>query len=756
MARQNNSHRSGLGGHLDLGNAHVLPVSGIETVKVHPRNELPQDAEFGRAVDRASVKEKSFYEGRIFTFAKDLINASNCPRAVEILGAAEQGGGARAKALEASNRKGQFGSPALRELVRELRSAIREGAGDESEEQSKLRDIYKKIVIKLYESSRGKFGITVAGVDPAGTAQLEVRQVSSPAYFGLSKTDMPTAWRERCMATGVCMIVKTSDNQLLVQYRTKQNAQYSEIPGASIAGMFDAQPADGYAADIAAIHLEALAAGRDVERARTASRGLVGPITTASVLRQIKTEAREELGLRERIVAARVVGIAEDLTKPHHEIVLLGTVDFTAAAIVDRAKAKYDGDAQKFDIPEWCVGIPATGAAVAVLLTKVQVPLPPTHAAAFLAAGKALVTESEGAAAAERWEADTVRAYRENLTRIDALCQTVTGMPYDPMKRASEQGLGNPIQQLREELGKVGMTMTAAQPARETNRAVLTEIRARGEGLWCFDIDGVLTSGPEKIVNQTAIAEAVELLRRGNTVALNTGRSLDWAVQNVGLEIVRRAVELGVEPERLKTRFVIAGEKGAALASWDGAQFVETLSPEYVVPDNARQAIRAFSEREGVRESVVVDEGKKAMVTLEMRTGFSHLEFERIRPELQLAVEAILTDGGLADRFRVDATTIAVDVEHRASGKALASSLIEDFFKARGGGAWKGVVTVGDSASDIDMANYFGPRFRTTHVHVGSPVAPRPDASFHLETTAERYDVGTVAFLRGLRGTTPA
>lgn len=111
MARQNNSHRSGLGGHLDLGNAHVLPVSGIETVKVHPRNELPQDAEFGRAVDRASVKEKSFYEGRIFTFAKDLINASNCPRAVEILGAAEQGGGLELRRSKPRTGRGSLGRP---------------------------------------------------------------------------------------------------------------------------------------------------------------------------------------------------------------------------------------------------------------------------------------------------------------------------------------------------------------------------------------------------------------------------------------------------------------------------------------------------------------------------------------------------------------------------------------------------------------------------------------------------------------------
>lgn len=752
MARQNNAPRAVLRDPLDLGNAHVLPVSGIETVKVHPRSELPADAVFSRAVGQSSVKEKSFYEGRIFTFAKNLILDAKCPRGAEILAAAEDFGIVRGWELAASNRKGQFGSPALRDLLRQLRTEIRRGSDPESDEQRTLRDLYKKIVIKLYESSRGKFGITVAGVDAAGTAKLEVRQVSSPAYFGLSKADMPAAWRERCMATGVCMIVKTSDNQLLVQYRTKQNAQYGEILGASIAGMFDAQPGDGDAAKIAATHLEALAGRRDAGRARAVSRGVVGPITTESVLRQIITEAREELGLRQQLVDARVVGIAEDLTKPHHEIVLLGMVNLTAAAIVERAKSKYDADAQKFDIPEWCVGIPATGAAVAVLLTKVQVPLPPTHAAAFLAAGKALVAESEGAAAAERWEVETVRAYRENLTRIDALCEKVTGKPYDPMKRASEQGLGNPIQQLRAELGQVGMTMTAAGATRETNRAVLTEIRARGEGLWCFDIDGVLTSGPEKIVNLTAIDEVVELLRLGNTVALNTGRSLDWAVENVGQEIVRRASARGIDPEQIKTHLVIAGEKGAALAAWNGDQFVEALSEEYVVPAGAREAIRNLSAQEGVRESVEFDEGKQAMVTLEMRTGFPHGEFERVRPELKLAVEQILAEAGVADRFRVDATTIAVDVEHRASGKALASERIEDFFKARGGATWKTVATFGDSASDVDMADYFGPRFRTTHVHVGSPVAPRSEAPFHLEVPAGRYDVGTVTFLQGLRG----
>jgi hypothetical protein len=228
--------------------------------------------------------------------------------------------------------------------------------------------------------------------------------------------------------------------------------------------MFDAKLPPGYAEKVAARHAAVVTTRvRSIDDAKICSLGILGEVTEQTILAQIRTEAREELGLKDKLAGAKVVGIAEDLTKPHHEIILLGNVTLTADQVVNTAKARYDADNNKYDIPEWCVGIPATGEAVAILLTKVRSPLPPTHAAAFLAAGKALVLEQRGQEAADSWEQETVVAYKDNFEAINAICRKTTGSGYDPMKKAMiEQGLGNPMHLLKEELEKAGLVCTAA------------------------------------------------------------------------------------------------------------------------------------------------------------------------------------------------------------------------------------------------------------------------------------------------------
>ena len=299
--------------------------------------------------------------------------------------AAQDYGAERERALAERKLTGRFGSPALRRLLKTMRQELVKANLTTSPSRDELSKVYKQIAQKLLAASRGKFGIVGSNILANGEAELSVHQVSGPAYLGLAKSGMAEERRAMTMATGVCMIVRTSDNQLLVQYRTSNNGQYAEIPGASIAGMFDAQLPPGYADKVATRHTAAVATKvRDVTQAQSCSLGLLGEISEPTILAQVKTEAREELGLREKLKGAKVVGIAEDMTKPHHEIILLGNVELTAQEVVVRAKAKFDGDPKKFDTPEWCVGIPATGEAVAILLTKVRSPLPPTHANRFL------------------------------------------------------------------------------------------------------------------------------------------------------------------------------------------------------------------------------------------------------------------------------------------------------------------------------------------------------------------------------------
>jgi hypothetical protein len=449
---------------IDLGSAKVTTIKGVQTKVVHARRDTIPPAGFSSDIDKEYNKERAFYESAVLKFAETIIASSSSNAAKALLNFAQDYGNVRSAELNERNLKGRFGSPTLRRLLKTMREELATSRVNTSPGNIELKALYTQITQKLLAASRGKFGIVGSTISENGIAELEVRQVSGPAYFGLAKSGMAEERRALSMATGVCMIVKTSDNQLLVQYRTAGNAQYSEIPGASIAGMFDAKLPPGYAEKVAARHAAVVTTRvRSIDDAKICSLGILGEVTEQTILAQIRTEAREELGLKDKLAGAKVVGIAEDLTKPHHEIILLGNVTLTADQVVNTAKARYDADNNKYDIPEWCVGIPATGEAVAILLTKVRSPLPPTHAAAFLAAGKALVLEQRGQEAADSWEQETVVAYKDNFEAINAICRKTTGSGYDPMKKAMiEQGLGNPMHLLKEELEKAGLVCTAA------------------------------------------------------------------------------------------------------------------------------------------------------------------------------------------------------------------------------------------------------------------------------------------------------
>lgn len=143
----------------------------------------------------------------------------------------------------------------------------------------------------------------------------------------------------------------------------------------------------------------------------------------------------------------------------YYEIIMLGKVAKTADEILRTAKENFAVASHKFDFAEWCVAIPATPEAIEILVGQVPVPLPPTHSAAYLAAGAALVEERDGKDAAADWLKRVGTAAAENYRLIDELCTRATGKPYDPMIPTGAQGLDNPVEALRSALFANGLTL---------------------------------------------------------------------------------------------------------------------------------------------------------------------------------------------------------------------------------------------------------------------------------------------------------
>ncbi|MBP6882645.1 MAG: hypothetical protein KBC15_03785 [Candidatus Levybacteria bacterium] len=264
-------------------------------------------------------------------------------------------------------------------------------------------------------------GVKVGIEDPqlvGNVLNIKTRAVSFPAYNKLSKPDMNPELENIASASGVSAIIKTVDNKFILQHRAEferledgkitGNASFAGVPGASAAGYFDALMDHD--------RTRVTADGKKVP-----DRGRLKPVATTDIRAGLVKEAHEELNLEDNsLTSYKIVGLAHDNLKPHHEFLFLGETLLTFEQIKEKARsARKNQKLSQQDFEEKFVAIDATPKAIETLLTQVECPVPPTHSAAFLAAGYALVLKSEGLTKAQDWMSMMNIKIKENTARID-------------------------------------------------------------------------------------------------------------------------------------------------------------------------------------------------------------------------------------------------------------------------------------------------------------------------------------------------
>jgi hypothetical protein len=240
-------------------------------------------------------------------------------------------------------------------------------------------------------------------------------------------------------------------------------------------------------------------------------------------------------------------------------------------------------------------------------------------------------------------------------------------------------------------------------------------------------------------------------------VALNTGRSTDFAVEHV----LRPLAAAGL-PSVARLHAVC--EKGGSwlTAGPDGAGGVHT-DPGLQVPDVVRDLLDALVG-DGYDDAMFVDRTKRVMATVEARTDVPNDVYLQRQRAFDADLLAGLRAAGLGIRlrderfpdahgrtpWRIDPSVIATDVESDASGKALGARralalLAEDGPLPH---AWH---TVGDSRSDYAMADHLhGLGYDVTHVDVG-PRPPLSDRPYRVTTVPGlAYEDAGEAHLRAL------
>jgi hydroxymethylpyrimidine pyrophosphatase-like HAD family hydrolase len=626
--------------------------------------------------------------------------------------------------------------------VIEARQAWREAMqSDDEAETTRLHDEFLRVRGEYI--GRGK-KIGLRAVELTGnTLQADVQLVPYPVYNVLASPDAAPEVEKLSSAAGVAMVVETSDHRLVIQHRgvkkqkitepgmTRGNGTYADIPGASVAGMIDAS------------------LSTDSDRLP----GTPDPVDTDFLKANILKETSEELGIAPNdIEGLRIVGLAQDHYKPHDEVLFLSTLKLTASELREASrKSNRNKNLADADFEEKFFDIEGSPEAIETLLTDVKCPLPPTHAAAMVAAGYSMMVRENSPEAAHIWRERMQQEVRRNYEEIDqtvaAYYGTYTEMfdhvperywgqeepparnpdGYSPAYTPEEQGLPT----LEDEMIRTGL---------------MPETRTEAKKGRTYDVDGVLTDPREKtVVHEEIFDEIIAQLERGEPVCFNTGRSDAWVMDRVVSGMLER-----IQDKNILRDLIIVGEKGGTWTTFNREgepvhSAVETIS----VPTDLKERVRTLIS-EKYSDVMFFDESKETMISVEMVDGYNLTAFTERQREFVTDIQALLKETKADSIYRVDPTTIATDIESPNVGKALGSDRFIEFLKIRGIKV-ESFEAFGDSGSDAAMADELARRGQQVElVYVGNnpdSVQRRADYPMH-QVDGSSFSAATLAYLQ--------
>lgn len=261
---------------------------------------------------------------------------------------------------------------------------------------------------------------------------------------------------------------------------------------------------------------------------------------------------------------------------------------------------------------------------------------------------------------------------------------------------------------------------------------------------WIFDVDGVITNPLEKRVTQPQILDAIiEKLKRGEPVALNTGRSLSWMMDRVINPLLEK-----IENKTILRNFFAVGEKGGMWLTFENnGEMIEHRDESIKVPQELQDEVRKIIERD-YSDSMFYDGSKETMISTEMKDGHSLEEFKSAQKKLKQKLDELLFQRRLKGMFKIDPTTIATDIENSHVGKHFAIERILAFLKQRGIKP-KQFITFGDSKSDVPMAQRLHQMgLPVQFIFVGnSSQLEGEDLPFPTITTNNHFDKGALEYL---------
>jgi hydroxymethylpyrimidine pyrophosphatase-like HAD family hydrolase len=229
---------------------------------------------------------------------------------------------------------------------------------------------------------------------------------------------------------------------------------------------------------------------------------------------------------------------------------------------------------------------------------------------------------------------------------------------------------------------------------------------------WIFDVDGVLADPEYKTINEDFFAIILGNLHKGEPVALNTGRSIDWVIERMIHPLLAKTKDKSV-----LTNFFIVGEKGATWMSFDPEGGMHRNKDDsFILSNKLRERMKEMVE-EKFSDCVFFDDTKETMISIEMKDSYDVKKFKERQKELNTEMKKIIEEIG--NGHKMDPTIIATDIEDIRVGKALGTKHILTWLDDNKLMPEK-FIAFGDSVSDLEMANELEKKGKqVTFVYVG-------------------------------------
>lgn len=260
-------------------------------------------------------------------------------------------------------------------------------------------------------------------------------------------------------------------------------------------------------------------------------------------------------------------------------------------------------------------------------------------------------------------------------------------------------------------------------------------MRMKHDPIMVFDLDGVITHPSDSSVDPDAVQHIHNLLEQGRFVAVNTGRSYQWVETN----LLHTLESLG--SSAAFDHLFVACEKGGESVKWIDGTFVPQPS-RFALTEEVRDQCRQLFESNKARMGTMFwDTTKQTMATIEKLPEADLAQFKQEREFLV----ARLRETFAGQDVKVDATTVATDIESPHAGKHAGAELVYEWVAGHLGTENLEFISFGDSKSDYEMARHFAQKGCTSSfVFVGDKtVAFEEDPGVTLLRTDTTYAHGT-------------